>query len=212
MMTVLSAAAQVLGKCPARESSGRSFRSALQQLFAALTAAAPVSKEPEAAPSALSCRTDVTLALELYGNAILRTAYSYLHSRADAEDVVQDTLIQLMKTDPAFESPAHEKAWLLRVAINLCKNRLRSPWRSRTQELTEEYPCDDLSEELSFVWDAVRDLPEKYREVVHLFYQEGYSTAEIAALLKKNESTVRSLLHRARALLKETLKEAYDFE
>ena len=66
-------------------------------------------------------------------------------------------------------------------------------------------------EDLSFVWDAVKDLPVKYREVIHLFYYEGYSTAQIAQLLEKNETTVRSLLSRGRKQLKQVLKEAYDF-
>ena len=66
-------------------------------------------------------------------------------------------------------------------------------------------------EDLSFVWDAVKDLPVKYREVIHLFYYEGYSTAQIAQVLEKNETTVRSLLSRGRKQLKQVLKEAYDF-
>ena len=67
-------------------------------------------------------------------------------------------------------------------------------------------------EELSFVWEAVKSLPEKYSEVIHLYYQEGYSTADMAAILNKKESTVRSDLKRARDKLKEILKEEYDFE
>ena len=67
-------------------------------------------------------------------------------------------------------------------------------------------------EDLSFVWDAVNTLPVKYREVIHLFYHEGYSAVQIAKILQKNEATVRSHLHRGRILLKELLKEAYDFD
>lgn len=155
--------------------------------------------------------TDAENALRLYGTSILRTAYSYLHSMADAEDIVQDTLLQLMKTQPSFDSSAHQKAWLLRVAMNLSKNKLKSAARSGV-ELSEEYPADDMENNLRFVWDAVRELPEQYRGVIHLFYHEGYSTAEIASILEKKESTVRSLLHRARGMLKTTLKGAYDFD
>ncbi|WP_418370850.1 sigma factor-like helix-turn-helix DNA-binding protein [Agathobaculum sp.] len=117
-----------------------------------------------------------------------------------------------MRTSPELESPAHEKAWLLRVAINLSKNKLNSAWFKRTDTLEESYPCADLDSNLAFVWDAVRALPSKYREPIHLFYHEGYSTAEIARILGQKESTVRSLLHRGRSMLKETLKEAYDFD
>lgn len=101
---------------------------------------------------------------------------------------------------------------LLRVAINLSKNKLNSAWFKHTDTLEESYPCADLDSNLAFVWDAVRALPSKYREPIHLFYHEGYSTTEIARILGQKESTVRSLLHRGRSMLKETLKEAYDFD
>ena len=101
---------------------------------------------------------------------------------------------------------------LLRVAINLSKNKLNSAWFKHTNALEESYPCDDLDSDLAFVWDAVRALPPKYREPIHLFYHEGYSTTEIARILGQKENTVRSLLHRGRSMLKETLKEAYDFD
>lgn len=160
----------------------------------------------------LTLNNDIELALKLYGNSILRCAFSYLHSMADAEDIVQDTLLQLMKANPCFESPEHEKAWLLRVAINLSKNKLNSAWSRTREELKEDYPNAELDEDLTFVWDAVKALPEKYRLAIHLFYQEGYSTAEIASILEKKEATVRSLLHRGREILKSTLKGAYDFD
>ncbi len=95
----------------------------------------------------------------------------------------KDTFLQYMRTSPELESPAHEKAWLLRVAINLSKNKLNSAWFKRTDTLEESYPCADLDSNLAFVWDAVRALPSKYREPIHLFYHEGYSTAEIARIL-----------------------------
>lgn len=149
--------------------------------------------------------------LDTYGNSILQYAYTYLHNMSDAEEVLQDTLIQFLKTAPVFESREHEKAWLLRVAGNLSKNRIRYNAVRKTDELNEELLAEQR-EDLSFVWDAVKSLPEKYREVVHLFYHEGYSTKQIADILRKNEATVRSDLHRGRARLKELLKEEYDFE
>lgn len=145
-----------------------------------------------------------------YGNSVLRLAYSYLHNRSDAEEVLQDTLIQFLKTAPVLDGPAHGKAWLLRVAANLSKNRLdynRVRW---TDELNEELVAEER-EDLSFVWDAVKALPEHQRETIHLFYHEGYSTAEIASMLGRREVTVRSDLRRGRAKLKDVLKEAYDF-
>lgn len=147
--------------------------------------------------------------LEAYGDAILRLAYSYLHSRTDAEDVLQDTLVQYLTRRPEFEGPAHEKAWLLRVAINLCKNQLSAPWKQRWEELDENQPCFDQEE--TGVLEAVKGLPVKYREVIHLYYVEGYSTAEIAGLLGRGEGAVRVQLSRGRERLRRVLKEAYDF-
>lgn len=149
--------------------------------------------------------------LDTHGNAILRYAYSYLHNMADAEEVLQDTLVQFLKTAPRFESEAHEKAWLLRVAGNLSKNRLSYNAVRAADELNDELVAENR-DDLSFVWQAVRDLPEKYRAPVHLFYHEGYSTRQIAEILQRGEATVRSDLHRGRALLREILKEAYDFD
>ena len=146
-----------------------------------------------------------------YGNSVLRMAYSYLHNTSDAEDVLQDTIIRFIKDRPMFESTLHEKAWVMRVAINICKNKIRYNKIRTTDELSEELMSEE-KEDLAFVWEAVKSLPVKYREVTHLYYHEGYSTSQIASLLGKNEQTGRSLLHRARKKLKLILKEVYDFE
>ena len=149
--------------------------------------------------------------LDLYGNSILRLAYSYLHNLSDAEDILQDTLVQYLKTRPVLETPAHEKSWLLTVAANLSKNRISYNQIRQADELQEELVVEER-EDLSFVWEVVRELPEKYREVIHLFHYEDYSTTQIAKILGRKESTVRSDLRRGRQRLKEILKEAYDFE
>ncbi len=149
--------------------------------------------------------------LDEQGNRILRLAYSYLQNMSDAEEILQDTLIQFLKMAPTFESKEHEKAWLLRVAANLSKNRIKYNSIRKTDELNETL-AEEHREDLSFVWEAIKELPSQYREVIHLFYYEGYSTAQIATLLKMKEATVRSNLHRGRAKLKNILKEAYDFE
>ena len=149
--------------------------------------------------------------LDEYGNTILRFAYSYLHNRSDAEDMLQETLIRYLRSAPAFESREHEKAWLLRVTANLCKNRISYERLRQTDQLEEALLAADR-EDLSFVWEAVRSLPGTCREVIHLYYYEGYSTAEIAQLLGRRASTVRSDLHRGRQKLREILREAYDFD
>ena len=146
-----------------------------------------------------------------YANSILRCAYMYLHSKEEAEDILQETMIKYLDCSRRFNDSAHERAWLLRVAANLSKNRLAFGKRHPSDELDEQLSAE-RREDLSFVWDAVKQLPIKYREVIHLFYYEGFSTAQTAKILRKNESTVRSLLKRGREQLKTVLKEAYDFE
>ena len=148
--------------------------------------------------------------LDEYGNSILRLAYSYLHNMSDAEDILQETLIQFLKTGPLLENTSHEKAWLLKVAANLSKNRIEYNRIRQTDEL-EETLAADCREDLSFVWEAVKALPDKYREVIHLFHYEGYSTAQIGKMLNRKEATVRSDLRRGRQKLKDILTEAYDF-
>lgn len=179
------------------------FRMAAARLFAPKEDAKPVET--------VSISQQAAQILDTYGSAILRYAYSYLHNQSDTEEVLQDTLIQFLKTRPVFESDEHEKAWLLRVAGNLCKNRLKYNSLRQTDELREELIVEQR-EDLSFIWDAVQALPVQYREVIHLFYREGYSTREISQILGRKEATIRSDLSRGRGKLKELLKEAYDFE
>ena len=179
------------------------FRMAAARLFAPKEDAKPVET--------VSISQQAAQILDTYGDTILRYAYSYLHNRSDTEEVLQDTLIQFLKTRPVFESDEHEKAWLLQVAGNLCKNRLKYNSLRQTDELREELIAEQR-EDLSFIWDAVQALPVQYREVIHLFYREGYSTREISQILGRKEATIRSDLSRGRGKLKELLKEAYDFE
>lgn len=182
---------------------------AAQHLGARLWAEGGRGAEREAARAELNRRAEEIL--DTYGNSILRYAYSYLHNMSDAEEVLQDTLVRFLSAGPVFESGRHEKAWLLRVAGNLSKNRIAYNRVRRTDELDEELAADSR-EDLSFVWDAVKQLPENYRAAIHLFYYEGYPTKQIARLLGKKEATVRSDLRRGRERLKAVLKEAYDFE
>lgn len=149
--------------------------------------------------------------LDTFGNAVLRMAYSYLHNMSDAEDILQETLIRYLKTQPKLAGSEHEKAWLLRVAANLSKNRLEYNRLRDTDEL-EETLISQEREDLSFLWDAVKRLPDANREAIHLFYYEGYSTGQIAKILNRRESTVRSDLRRGRERLKKILEEDYDFE
>ena len=165
----------------------------------------------ELAPARPDVSERAALLLDRHGGSVLRCAYSYLHNMSDAEEVLQDTLVQYLRTAPALNDSEHERAWLLHVAANLSKNRIKYNAVRETDELKEELAVE-RREDLSFVWEAVKSLPESCREAVHLFYYEGYSTAQIARILGRSETAVRSALRRGREKLREILREDYDFE
>lgn len=196
----------------ANSTYGTPLQEKIWEDFARLVAVFSKTTDTTAAQSR-SISAEAEHYLDTYGNAILRLAYSYLHNMADAEEVLQDTLVQFIHTAPVFENEPHAKSWLMQVAANLSKNRIRSNRIRQAEDLDElqETLAGQESEDLSFVWEAVKALPEKYREVIHLFYQEGYATEEIARILQRKESTVRSDLKRGRERLKEILQEVYDY-
>ena len=147
-----------------------------------------------------------------YIDTIFRIAYSYLRSQADADDVTQDVLIQLYKTETAFESDDHLKHWLIRVTVNRCKNIFRSPWRKVEDIADYENSLTFDTPEHRELFDAVMALDKRYRLLVLLYYYEGYSQKEIAGLLSLPEETVRTRLFRARGKLKATLTEVLQYD
>lgn len=157
-------------------------------------------------------RTDKEIA-EIYtrhSKTVYRVCFAYMKNPADTEDAVQDTFYQLIKSGPAFDGLNHEKAWLIRTAANICKNTLRHWWRRR--ENIEDFYDLQGSEgiETDEVFQVVMALPDKYKAVVYLYYYEGYTSVEIAGILKKPQSTVRNYLHEARAILKERLGDDFN--
>ncbi len=149
-------------------------------------------------------------AVERYGDTVFRVAYSCLKNRADAEDVMQDTLLKLYRERRSFESEEHRRRWLIRVAVNQAKSLLRSGWFRRTVPLEEQLdqPVFDRPEE-GELFEKVMALPKNYRLAVYLYYYEGYSVREVAELMRANLSTVQTWLMRARGLLQKSYKEAW---
>ena len=142
-----------------------------------------------------------------YSDLILRLSYTYLKSTADAQDICQTVFLKLLTSPRSFESPEHEKAWIIRVTINKCKDLLKSFFRSRTIPIDElPFLQSEKSDHAEGVMEAVLSLPKKYKDVVYLYYYEGYSAVEIAEMLNKNANTVYTLLARARNMLKEKLE------
>lgn len=137
---------------------------------------------------------------EQYAGMLYRLAYDRTGSRADAEDVMQEVFVRLLRARPEFRDEEHAKAWLLRVGARCAADVLRAPWRRREGPLDDGLPAPE----------PVLALPAQYRMAVHLYYYEELSVAEIAAVLGKSEGAVKSRLFRARALLRRYLKEDGD--
>ncbi|MBQ4582743.1 MAG: sigma-70 family RNA polymerase sigma factor [Oscillospiraceae bacterium] len=142
--------------------------------------------------------------MERYGPALQRLAYVYLKNIHDAEDAVQDVFLAYLRSTAVFSAEEQRRAWLMTVTANRCRSLLRSP-RRQTEPLSEELAC--LPAEESDLLRAVLALEEKYRLPIHLYYYEGYSIAEIAALLHRSAATVGSQLARGREKLRKMLEE-----
>jgi len=157
-------------------------------------------------------RTDKEIAdiYQRHVQAVYRLCFSYMKNPADAEDAVSDTFCRMIQSGAAFESEEHERAWLIRTAGNLCKNSLKHWWR-RNEPLEEyDHLHDGAAAEIDGTLEAVMALPDKYKTAVYLYYYEGYTGAEIAAILRKPQSTVRNHLHEARIILKRKLGGGFD--
>lgn len=153
-----------------------------------------------------SCRPeDFEAFVTKHENTLYRTVLAVMGNVSDAEDVVQEAFLRAYEKAPEFQSEEHEKAWLIRVTVNLCNSRLRSPWRKRRLPLLNSYPASEP--EQHELLEHIVALEPKYRTVIHLFYYEGYSVKDISELTGQKEATVRSHLTRARQKLKLVLKE-----
>lgn len=156
-------------------------------------------------------KDNISVALKKYSDMVRRICFLYLRDSTDVDDVFQEVFLKLLQKKTSFENEEHEKAWLIRVTINKCKDILKSFWRKNIDSIENiELPFEDkISNELLKV---VLSLPEKYKDVIYLYYYEEYTVPEMAILLKKHENTIYSHLHRARALIKQKLGgKEYDY-
>ena len=151
---------------------------------------------------------ELTRYIEKYHSTIFRLSFGYVKNTQDAEDIVQDAFLRLYSSDTFFETDENVKAWLIRVAINLSKDLLKSHWFKRRAELSSDITADVREEEI--LSDYIKKLKPEYSAVLFLFYYEGYSTKEIAEICKISASAVTTRLARARKQLKKLLlKEGY---
>lgn len=149
---------------------------------------------------------EVCNAIGQYSDMVLRLCTVYLKNSADAEDIFQNVFLKYALCDRPFESQEHEKAWLIRVTVNACKDWLKSFFHSHTislEELTEYAPS--ATQEQYAVMEALWALPKQYRDVIYLHYYEGYTAPEIAGILKRNPNTVYTHLNKGKQLLRDAL-------
>nr|AGS57582.1 sigma-70 region 2 [uncultured bacterium] len=142
-------------------------------------------------------------------NTVYRVCFNYLRNPADTEDAVQTIFTKLLTNPRSFESEEHEKAWLIRVAANHCKDIFKSSWSKRENLEDVDEPAA-LQEVFDDTLELVMALPEPQRVCVYLFYYEGYNAKEIGEMLDKPHSTVRSYLSEARSALRLSLEEDSD--
>ncbi len=149
---------------------------------------------------------------EKYATDVLRVSYFYLGDRQRAEDVCQDVFVRLMTSNPELEE-GHEKAWLLKVALNRCRDIWRGAWVKRVvlgSPVFETIPAPDDHErrdEEEAMMVAIHQLPSTFREAILLYYYQGYGIGEIAQMLDLPEGTISSRLSRARKKLEQILTE-----
>jgi len=158
----------------------------------------------------------LTYCVETYGDMVYRLAMTRVKNQHDAEDIVQQVFLKLVKNIDSLKSEDHVKAWLIKVTLNEGKSLFSSAWRRHTASLEESGEAEDISvapqdiKETSDLLKVVMSLPEKYRIVIHLFYYHDLSTDEIAKLLGRSNHTVRSQLSRGREKMRKDLKEVFE--
>lgn len=145
-------------------------------------------------------------------DTVYRVCFSFMKNRADTEDIVQETFLKLLDRKISFQSPEHERAWLIVTASNLCKNALKHWWRRHEDIDALETAAQGYDPETAEAVQAIMALPPDYKLVVYMYYYEGYSTPEIARFTGMKQATVRSKLHRAREKLKKSLEGGADHE
>lgn len=148
--------------------------------------------------------------IEEYADMVYRIALTRCQSIENAEDIFQEVFLRFSEKNPKFENLEHEKAWFIRVTINLTKNIKDSAWNKRVVRLDENIEFSTKEEQ--DIYGFVCELPQNYRTVIYLLYYEGYKVNEIANLMSKPEGTIKIWLYRAREILKEKIEGGFENE
>ena len=153
---------------------------------------------------------DINEIIEKYSDMVYRIALTRTGCIENAEDIFQDVFIKFSEKKPKFENEEHEKAWFIRVTINMTKNMNNSSWNKKIVTLDESITFETKEE--NEVFSVVCQLPQNYKTVIYLSYYEGYKVKEIASLIKTREGTVKTWLFRAREILREKLEGGFENE
>jgi len=148
--------------------------------------------------------------IEQYSDMVYRIALTRTGTKENAEDIYQDVFMKYNQKAKEFDSIEHEKAWLIRVTINMTKNFNNSAWNKTTVNLDENLRFE--TQEENGVYEAVCKLPQNYKTIIYLMYYEGYKINEISMLMKVKEGTIKTWAYRARQLLKNDLEGGFDDE
>jgi len=147
-----------------------------------------------------------------YQDTVYRIAFTYCRNTHDAQDIAQEVFVRYLNKMPLLNSEEHLKAWLIRVTMNVAKSLMTSSWFKKVVPISEHEPVITDEPTHADTYFAVMSLAEKYRSVVILYYYEDYSVREIAQILDRTETAVQTQLQRARAILKNKLKEEWENE
>ncbi len=153
---------------------------------------------------------DINEIIEKYSDMVYRIALTRTGCIENAEDIFQDVFIKFSEKKPKFENEEHEKAWFIRVTINMTKNMNNYSWNKKIVTLDESIVFETKEE--NDVFSVVCQLPQNYKTVIYLSYYEGYKVKEIASLMKTREGTVKTWLFRAREILREKLEGGFENE
>ena len=151
---------------------------------------------------------DIEGVVRTYGNMLFRICLVMLRNESDAEDAVQDTILRYIQKAPSFDSSEHEKAWLIKVATNRCRDMKRFWLRHPQSDITELHGCVSDLESCGII-EALIMIPEKFRIVMTLYYVEEYRIEEIAGMIEKSTSAVKMRLQKGRKLLEEKYRKEF---
>lgn len=151
-------------------------------------------------------------AVEKYADTVYRLALQNTNTECEADDIFQEVFLKLYKNKDKIQSDEHLKAWLIRVTINQCKSYASKIWNKKRVSLSsiKDIYYDTKIEDYSQVYEAVKILPQKYRDVIYLYYYEEFKIKEIAKILNKNEATIKTHLSRGKKFLKKILKGGFE--